>query len=363
MTLGTRGKQILAVGLSVVASLGLAIGLVIVTGSAGTGPAAAGPTVAGSASATPASPSTPASTAPASTAPASTAPATTAPAISSGDAPAGFWFGTDSNEVTTPGPAPYREPGIGGGYGGYIGMIGNWAAWMGCGGKVVWSVTDSDSASTNYASYHVGIGVGGYWFMAGPGVDPNYDGTTAEAYAWGQAQAARALSDLPHEPTTVNYPVVFMDIELPGNAPSYTPASDNGWTSVYTSACSGQVKQQGIPATVNRADVDGFTAYLTSHSSYKAGVYSAPSIWTTIFGTDPATASIPDTYEWTYTGLTSSLAHLPDGWCLSGTSTCAEFFGGQTSSSPYALMWQWSGGGGTYNGYGDFDQIDAARTP
>ena len=24
----------------------------------------------------------------------------------------------------------------------------------------------------------------------------------------------------------------------------------------------------------------------------------------------------------------------------------------------YAVMWQWSGGGGTYNGYGDFDQID-----
>jgi hypothetical protein len=26
-------------------------------------------------------------------------------------------------------------------------------------------------------------------------------------------------------------------------------------------------------------------------------------------------------------------------------------------------MWQWSGGGGTWNGYGDFDQIDSARTP
>jgi len=26
-------------------------------------------------------------------------------------------------------------------------------------------------------------------------------------------------------------------------------------------------------------------------------------------------------------------------------------------------MWQWSGGGGTFNGFGDFDQIDANRTP
>jgi hypothetical protein len=26
-------------------------------------------------------------------------------------------------------------------------------------------------------------------------------------------------------------------------------------------------------------------------------------------------------------------------------------------------MWQWSGGGGSRNGVGDFDQIDANRTP
>jgi hypothetical protein len=72
---------------------------------------------------------------------------------------------------------------------------------------------------------------------------------------------------------------------------------------------------------------------------------------------------IPNTYEWTYTGDTSSLSHTPDGWCLKDTSTCAQFFGGQNQSSRYALMWQWSGGGGTFNGYGDFDQIDANRTP
>jgi hypothetical protein len=26
-------------------------------------------------------------------------------------------------------------------------------------------------------------------------------------------------------------------------------------------------------------------------------------------------------------------------------------------------MWQWSGGGGSSNGYGDFDQINVGRTP
>ncbi len=44
-----------------------------------------------------------------------------------------------------------------------------------------------------------------------------------------------------------------------------------------------------------------------------------------------------------------------------GRRDCAQFFGGQTSSSAHALMWQWSGGGGVRNGFGDFDQIDSAR--
>jgi hypothetical protein len=158
--------------------------------------------------------------------------------------------------------------------------------------------------------------------------------------------------------------VIFMDIEIPGDAPDYTPAPDNGWNTVYTSACSGVVKQSFIPASVDRADLNGYAAYLTSHSSYKAGVYSAPGIWADIFGTGTA-SSIPNTYEWTYESFTSSLANPPAGWCLSGSasSTCARFFGGTTSDSKYALMWQWSGGGGSNNGYGDFDQIDANRTP
>src|SRR5215469_13997974 len=231
----------------------------------------------------------------------------------------GFWNGTDSNNIAISGSAPYQTPAIGGGV---------------------------------------------YWFMGGPGVDPRYNGTTHEAAVWGDAQAATALSTLnaatgSHKP---NYPIIFMDVELPGHAPGYTPAADNGWNSVYTSACSGVVKQNYVPAGVDRAEFNAFANYVTSHSSYKAGVYSAPSIWRSIFGTG-SYASIPNTYEWTYTADTSSLSHHPNGWCLSGTSTCASFFGGQTSTSKYAVMWQWSGGGGTYNGYGDFDQIDASRTP
>jgi hypothetical protein len=290
------------------------------------------------------------------------AASTQASAVASAATPAGFWNGTDSSTIAIPGSAPYRTPAIGGSYGGYIGMIGNWAAWQHCGGKVVWSATDANAARTNLVTYHLGVGVGIYWFMGGPGVDPHYNGTTSEASAFGAAQAARVISDLRSFNPKPNYPVVFMDVELPGHAPSYTPAPDNGWNAVYTSACSGVARTHYVPASLDRADFNGFAAYLTSHSTYKTGVYSAPSIWPSIFGTG-GYASIPNTYEWTYNGLTSSLSHHPYGWCLSGTSTCAQFFGGMNSASKYALMWQWSGGGGTYNGYGDFDQIDANRTP
>jgi hypothetical protein len=282
-------------------------------------------------------------------------------AAPSGDKPAGFWYGTDSRQVTIAGSAPYSEPVIGGTYGGYIGMTGNWANLEDCHKIVVWSATNSTQANADYA-LHAGIGTGVYYFMGGPGVDPHYNGTTSEASAWGAEQAGRALADAAK--LHVTYPVVFMDIELPGGPSDYTPAPDNGWNSVYTSPCSSVVKSDFVAASVDRADLNGFADYVTSHSSYKVGVYSAPSIWSEIFGTGSA-ASIPNTYEWTYESFTSSLANPAHGWCLTGSasSTCADFFGGQTSSSPYALMWQWSGGGGSDNGVGDFDQIDGNRTP
>jgi len=283
-----------------------------------------------------------------------------APWAWAGDRPAGFWYGTDSRTVTVPGSAPYRMPVIGGSYGGYIGMTGNWANLEGCHKIVVWSAANAAQANTNFTTYHLGVGTGVYYFMGGPGVDPHYNGTTAEAYAWGAAQAGRALADAAK--LRVTYPVIWADIEIPGGPSNYTPAFDNGWNHVFTAPCSTVVKSTGIAASVDRADFNGFAAYVTAHSSYKVGVYSAPDIWASIFGTGSA-ASIPNTYEWTYEPFTSSLARPPVGWCLTGTATCARFFGGVTSGSKYALMWQWSGGGGSSNGVGDFDQIDGNRTP
>lgn len=289
--------------------------------------------------------------------------AATAQTAASGDAPAGFVYGTDSTYMAIPGSKPYKTPVIGGTYGGYIGMVGNWANWQRCGGKVVWSASNAAAARTDLVTYHTGIGAGAYWFMAGPGVDPHYNGTYAESYAWGQAQAKAALAAIRAQTPRINYQIVFEDVELPGHAPSFTPAQDNGWKSAYTAPCSGRVSHTSIAAHVDRGDVNGFAAYLTANSRYKVGVYSAPSIWPAIFGTG-ADSRIPTLYEWTYNADTNSLSHAPYGWHLAGVpSVAAKFFGGQSSSTRYAVMWQWTGGGGTYNGYGDFNQIDVSRSP
>ncbi len=279
-----------------------------------------------------------------------------APAALANDAPRGFWYGTDSQFMHIRGSKPYREPAIGGSYGGYIGMAGNWAWWLHCHGAfMAWSKVNAAQADVNLTKYHRGVGTGAYWFMGGPGVDPRYNGTAREAKSWGARQAARALSDMRGLPASqrVRYPVLFMDIELPGIA----PASDNGWTDVYTSACSGVIKRRGVRPAVNRAEFNGFWGYVRRHSSYKLGVYSGPSIWRSIFGTG-GTSRISNTYEWTYEPETSELSHAPAGWCYRGISGCAEFFGGVGRASSHALMWQFSGGGGVRNGLGDFDQID-----
>jgi hypothetical protein len=282
-----------------------------------------------------------------------TVPAAAASAATPGT---GFSYGTDSWPVAGTGSAPFTEPVTGGSYGGYMGMAGNWARWAGCktGNFLAWAPANANQANENYVKYHIGVGVGVYWYMGGPGVDPHWNGTTTEAANWGARQAAQALAGI--KGRYIPYPVIWADIELPEIA----PAPDNGWNNVYTSLCSGHVKQAGVPAAVDRAELNGFAAYITAHSTFKVGVYSAPTIWSSIFGTG-SYASIPNTYEWTYTPESSHLSAAPTGWCLHGTSTCAQFFGGQTSSSKYALMWQWSGGGGVSNGFGDFDQIDVAR--
>src|SRR6201996_6461019 len=175
-----------------------------------------------------------------------------------------FAYGTDSAFPTVTGSAPYTEPVLGGSYDGYMGQAGSWARWVGCttGNFVAWAPTNAAQANANYFNYHIGVGTGVYWSMGGPGVDPHWNGTTTEAYNWGEGQAAQTLAAIKHRQIT--YPVIWADIETPEIA----PAPDNGWNNVYTSLCSGKVKQSGIPAQVDRAEFNGFAAYITAHSSF-----------------------------------------------------------------------------------------------
>ncbi|MGH3266790.1 MAG: hypothetical protein ACRDNS_32970 [Trebonia sp.] len=292
-----------------------------------------------------------------------TVPASAATTAASGDSAAsaaspgsGFSYGSDSWPIPIVNRAPYQEPVIGSNYGGYIGMAGNWARTEGCrtGNMLAWTPVNAGQANANYRRYHIGVGTGLYWYMGGPGVDPHWNNTATEAYRWGERQASWALAVSRHD--YAPYAVMWADIEMPEIA----PARDNGWNSVYTSPCSGVAKRYYVPVAIDRAVFNGFAAYVTSHSKYKVGVYSSPQVWASIFGAGPD-SRIPNTYEWTYWPETRNLSAAPSGWCLRGSRTCAQFFGGQTSASKYALMWQWSGGGGVTNGHGDFDQIDVAR--
>ncbi len=237
------------------------------------------------------------------------------------DSPPGFWYGTDSPYMNVAGSGPYREPVIGGNYGGYMGMVGSWEWWLGCHGAFLnWSKVNSAQADTNARKYHKGVGTGAYWFMGGPGVDPHYNGSASEAHSWGARQAARTLSDIRGLPSSqrVIYPVVWMDIEYPG----ISPASDNGWSTVYTSPCSGVVKHHGIAPSVDRADFNGYWGYIRDHSSFAPGVYSAQANWRSIFGTGSA-SSIPGTDEWTYEPETASLEQGTEGLVPARRRLCA----------------------------------------
>lgn len=292
------------------------------------------------------------------TAPGARSAAATAP---DADTPANFWYGTDSRYPAVGGTAPYQEPdvGNGGNYGAYVGQIGGWPYWQGCVRDTPrWNAGNYAKANANHA-LGLGLGSTAYWMMAGPGLDPATPGrtpTATQAYAWGRAQAARVESDIVSNHYRFSIPVIFMDIEISG----VPPAPDNGWNTVYAGPCGGRTVAAYIPAAIDREVFDGFADYVNQSTPYKSAVYSGDPMWRSIFGSG-GSAQIPRTYEWTYLGATSSLATGPSGWCV--RNTCAQFFGGQTSSSPYALAWQWSGGGGVTNGYGDFDQFDGNRLP
>ncbi len=278
------------------------------------------------------------------------------PAQMSHGSSAGFYYGTDSAAPVACGSGPYTEPagdcakGTRGRYGEYIGEVGSYLNWKGCSTSGLnWVQANYNMANDNLVDFGTGLGAAAYWFAAGPGRDPRYNGTTSEAMTWGEDQAKRFISDL--NGVFLGFRYVFMDIENNGSAPD-----GNGWNTVWNGPCGKKIRAEYIASDVDYATYLGFTRYIDAHSPYRAGVYSAGGrwygSWAGIFGGE----QLYHTAEWTFTGESARL-EFPSGF--SDSNAHADWFAGAPAACH--LMWQWWGGDGVLNGYGDFDQADAAN--
>jgi hypothetical protein len=278
---------------------------------------------------------------------------TAAPAVSAGQVDStGFYYGTDSYAPTASGSAyPYSEPKTGGMYGAYSAEIGTWTNWKGCTSGYALNQTDLNRANVDERDAAI-PGVSFYWFAAGPGADPDYNGTYAEAYDWGVKQAERVQSDYEQfedrgiRTETKYTPLMFMDIESQPFA-GYA----NGWNEIVNS-CGKITKSTVIPVNVDRATFNGFTDYLRDDTIFHPGVYSIPSFWTATFGTGSA-GQIPNTDEWTPETDTPDVTPHPLDFTQGSRS--AEWFGDVKAGNEVA--WQWTQTGG------DYDQWDTARLP
>lgn len=283
-----------------------------------------------------------------------------------GDTPTGWFYGSDG---AAPGPActtgscpPYQEPTVGGLYGGYVGEIGTWTDYLGCTSGAEYSRTFATAANDDvHVDPTEAPGLLLYFYGGGPGADPNYnpsaslDQQLVEAYNWGWDQASYAMSFNsaiginPAGPTHI----VFMDIE-----PS------NGWNSIvkYTS-CNRSVTSAVINGAVDRADFNGFWAYIEDDApGFVPGVYSAndflPQTFTSQTSPNYPPYSngqpddyIPNTWQWAYEPDLTSPSPGPSGDCVG--SSCAGWFASVNADREVA--WQWSHTGA----YGDYDQFDA----
>ncbi len=268
------------------------------------------------------------------------------------DRPRGFYYGTDSyTPLATRTSYPHLEPSVGGMYGAYSGEVGTWTDWRGCTSGYALNRTNVRRANTDERDRSI-PGVSYYWFAAGPGADPRYNGTFGEAYQWGREQAERANSDYASfvrrgiGTKTRRTPLMFMDIESQPFA-GYA----NGWNEIVND-CGRITRSKVIPSNIDRATFDGFTDYLHYETIFHPGVYSIPSFWNQTFGTGSA-GRIPNTTEWT--PVTSTRYARPRPYAFRQGGQSAVWFGGVRASNEVA--WQWTQHGG------DFDQWDTAHLP
>jgi len=280
----------------------------------------------------------------------------------------GFWYGTDGTGPTATGTsAPYGEPTLSGPppFGGYIGEFDTWTDWRGCTSGVALNSQDVTAADTNFSGYGYGVGTGGYWYMAGPGVDPKYDPSNpsaSEAENWGAAQAQAMWnawqSEYDNGVHRLPFRIAWMDIEQGYTNLQGQQINTNGWNGwPAPGTCDGyDSANRGIPPSIDRATFDGFWNWFANTNDIQPGAYSSPGFWSYTFGSG-SSSTITGTWEWTNEG-SGAVTPGPIDWAQSG-GVSAQFFGGQSSASTdtHVVAWQWS------ESDGDYDQIYRNNLP
>jgi len=238
-------------------------------------------------------------------------------------------------------------------FGGYVAEDWTFTDQLGCTSGRAINSTDVFDANWNNqyldgTAYPTGTAL--YYFMGGPGADPSYNASNpsaSEAYNWGVNQGYDVWWIWDHYGPTVKDPVVFMDIENPGNG------TYEGWDEEVNS-CGYRTGTTPIPSSIDRQTFNGFWNEIYNNTGFWPGVYSSPSYWNYTFGTG-SYGSIPNTYQWTSESDSGSPTPGPYGWCQSGYG-CASWFGGVSGS--YQAAWQFA-----VASSGDWDQFDSSNLP
>jgi hypothetical protein len=262
------------------------------------------------------------------------------------DAPAGFYYGADGYEPTATGKSvPYEEPAVGGTFGGYVAEVWTFADQAGCSTMRGVNPPDVSDANANREQQSGPTGTALYYFMGGPGSDPNYNASNpsaSEAYSWGYNQAYYAYKYYAAHGPTVDDPIMFMDIENPENG------TYQGWDE-ETDKCGNRTGTTSIPSSIDRQTFNGFYDETYHHTPFFPGVYARQDYWQATFGTG-SSGSIPNTEQWTSQAHNTEPSPSPTAWCTTGA--CAVWFGGVTSDNE--AEWQWA-----IAPSGDYDQIDS----
>ena len=295
------------------------------------------------------------------------APQSIAPQVLPPSDAVGFgWAGDSSGGVCTGGTYPYgveglAKYGITGKCGGYFGQVGAaWSQWPGCPDSGWgWNPTDAGEAAANYPKY--GVGNAFIYFTGGPGMKPPSVSTLT---AWADMQMVNFASQarLAQYAKYVDEPVVILDVE-----------TGYGWNDTVTDPTSGTVGCAFPIVTSGTYSAASNKALLAAMVSKAAAVFPGYEVvvytggrydWDPWFGSESWKGG-----EYTFVnGIAGtpdfSTGNLPARFCRrAAKSPCAQFWGGQSSSSAGALMWQWGSPVSPSTATMDIDQIDMSRFP